>query len=276
MNSQPLPAGADAQPAQPAVRMTGYHRRFGDRLIVSHVDLEIRPGEMVALLGASGSGKSTLLRALAGLDPEAGGHVRVPAERTIVFQDHRLLPWRRVWRNVLVRLRGHRRGQALAALAEVGLEHLAEAWPATLSGGEAQRVALARAFIRQPRLLLLDEPFGALDALTRLRMHDLLRALWERHRPATLMVTHDVDEAIALADRVLVLSRGVLTIDEPVSRAPPSGPADIARSRLRARLLDALGVQAAEPPPSAPRQPAPLGPGEAPPTDPLQPQLQPS
>jgi len=216
------------------VSVTGLRRAFGSTVVLDGTDLTIRPGEVVALLGGSGSGKSTLLRALAGLDPGAQGHVEAPAERTVVFQDHRLLPWKRVWRNVIIGLRGRTKQDAVRALDEVGIAARADAWPGTLSGGESQRVALARAFIREPRLLLLDEPFGALDALTRIRMHVLLRDLIERHRPATLLVTHDVDEAIVLADRLLVLADGRIRTDLRI-RPGMDG--------LRARLLSDLGVE---------------------------------
>jgi sulfonate transport system ATP-binding protein len=223
---------------EPAVRMRGYGRRFGDRTVLAGIDLDLRDGELVALLGASGSGKSTLLRALSGQDPDADGHVRVPRERAVAFQDHRLLPWKRVWRNVLIGVPGAGKREALAALDEVGIADRADAWPGTLSGGESQRVALARAFIRRPRLLLLDEPFGALDALTRLRMHALLRELCARHHPATLLVTHDVDEAISLADRILVISGHRIGLDHPVG-GDRGGPEGLV---LRARLLRELGV----------------------------------
>jgi sulfonate transport system ATP-binding protein len=225
-----------------AAVLDGYGRRFGDRTVIDHVDLELREAEVVALLGASGSGKSTLLRALAGLDPEAEGIVEAPPERAVVFQDHRLLPWRRVWRNVIIGLRGRTRDDAIRALDEVGIAARADAWPGTLSGGESQRVALARAFIREPRLLLLDEPFGALDALTRIRMHALLRDLCDRHRPATLLVTHDVDEAIVLADRVLVLADGRITTDLRIDLSAGRRRTDPGVADLRARLLSQLGV----------------------------------
>jgi sulfonate transport system ATP-binding protein len=229
--------------APPAVVLDGYGRRFGDRAVLAGIDLVVADGEIVALLGASGSGKSTLLRALAGLDLQADGQVAVPAERSVVFQDHRLLPWRRVWRNVILGLPGGTgRADAVRALEEVGLAARADAWPATLSGGESQRVALARAFIRSPRLLLLDEPFGALDALTRIRMHVLLRALVERHRPTTIMVTHDVDEAIALATRVLVLRDGAISLDLPVDLPSGRRLVDPGVAELRQRLLAELGV----------------------------------
>ncbi|HEY4624599.1 MAG TPA: ABC transporter ATP-binding protein, partial [Blastococcus sp.] len=194
-------------------------------------------------LGHSGSGKSTLLRALAGLDDEVQGRVLVAPARSVVFQNPRLLPWRRVLPNVMLGLPGDRaRDHGLRALEEVGLAEHVRAWPATLSGGEAQRVALARALVREPDLLLLDEPFGALDALTRLKMYALLDALWRRHRPAVVHVTHDVDEALLLADRVVVLAEGRLVLDEPVPLPRPRALSGVATVPLRAWLLAALGV----------------------------------
>jgi sulfonate transport system ATP-binding protein len=208
-------------------------RRYDDRAVLDGVDLDIAAGEFVALLGRSGSGKSTLLRALAGLDPEVGGsgELVVPENVSVVFQDSRLLPWATVLENVVLGLRSaEERGRQ--SLAEVGLAGREKAWPNELSGGEQQRVALARSLVREPELLLADEPFGALDALTRLKMHALLRTLCEVHRPAVLLVTHDVDEAVALADRVLVLEDGRLIAEEVVDEP----------AAVRSRLLDALGV----------------------------------
>ncbi|HEX3615642.1 MAG TPA: ABC transporter ATP-binding protein [Solirubrobacteraceae bacterium] len=226
------------------MRVRGYGRAFAGRTVLAGVDVDLHQGELVALLGASGSGKSTLLRALSGQDAGADGHVSVPRERAVAFQDHRLLPWKRVWRNVLVGLpRGAQKRDALRALEEVGIAARADAWPGTLSGGEAQRVALARAFIREPRLLLLDEPFGALDALTRLRMHELLRQLCARHRPATLLVTHDVDEAVSLADRILVVRDGHISLDHRTTGDEREGAEALV---LRTRLLEELGVYAPE------------------------------
>ena len=151
-------------------------RRFGDRVVLDHLDLTIDDDELVVLLGPSGCGKSTLLRLLAGLDKPDGGRIEVPAKRAIVFQGDRLLPWQRVLRNVTLGLRGPDADQrARKALAEVNLAGREKAWPKELSGGEAQRVALARALVSEPELVLLDEPFAALDAITRLRMHDLVR-----------------------------------------------------------------------------------------------------
>jgi sulfonate transport system ATP-binding protein len=236
------PDGPDASGPR-AVVIRDLTRSFGDREVLGGIDLGIRPGEFVALLGRSGSGKSTILRTLAGLDDGADGDVFVRERRAVVFQDPRLLPWAHVLDNVILGQQGtEARVRGLEALAEVGLEGHERDWPKTLSGGEAQRVALARALVRQPDLLLLDEPFGALDALTRIRMHDLVRQLCARHHPAVLLVTHDVDEAILLADRVLVLSDGRVSLDRPVDIADPRSPGDPRFVELRSQLLAEIGV----------------------------------
>ena len=239
---QASPSALQVPAAEPLVRLKGFSRSFGANTIISDLDLEIAEGEFVALLGRSGSGKTTLLRTLAGLDDIGGQDVQVPSSRAVVFQDARLLPWKKVWRNVALGLKGltgRVRTKAEKALHEVGLGHRLDAWPLTLSGGEAQRVALARALVREPKLLLLDEPFASLDALTRLKMHELVMALWSAHRPAVLMVTHDVDEAIALADRVLVLDQGRIVAQERID-APRGERAEFTRS-LRLKLLSTLG-----------------------------------
>ncbi|WP_424923647.1 ABC transporter ATP-binding protein [Amycolatopsis acidicola] len=297
-------------------------KRFGDRAVLSSLDLEIGRGEFVALLGRSGSGKSTLLRILAGLDPAVEGEASVDGTVSVAFQQPRLLPWRRVWRNVVLGLhdqrvgasgarvgpsgarvgasgarvgaargqdtvagteadgggrpvngrgqhvdgrgqhvdgtgqhvdgrgqvvdgrgklgRGRDRALAEKALSEVHLEGHADAWPRTLSGGEAQRVSLARALVREPDLLLLDEPFGALDALTRLAMHRLVEDLWSGHRPGVLLVTHDVDEALLLADRVLVLGNGRIVSEHVLRRPRPRALSD--HLEVRTDVLADLGV----------------------------------
>ncbi|MFF0778258.1 ABC transporter ATP-binding protein [Streptomyces sp. NPDC003720] len=218
-------------------------RQFGDRVVLDHLDLTIADEELVILLGPSGCGKSTLLRLLAGLDRPDGGRVEVPARRAIVFQADRLLPWQRVLRNVTLGLRGYDAEQrARDVLAEVGLAGREKAWPKELSGGEAQRVSLARALVSEPELVLLDEPFAALDAITRLRMHDLVRALRTKHQAAMLLVTHDVDEAIALADRIVVMSNGRIGTSHEVHLTAADREASIAREELRARLLEDLGL----------------------------------
>ena len=225
------------------VRVRRAGRRFGDRVVLHDVDLDIAAGEFVALIGTSGSGKSTLLRGIAGLDREATGDVTVPDRHAIVFQEHRLLPWSRVWRNVTLGLTGaDLRGRALRALTEVGLAARADAWPRTLSGGESQRVALARALVRTPELLLLDEPFGALDALTRIKAQALVAKLWTDHRPAVLLVTHDVEEALLLADRALVLRDGRIAEEFPVDVPRPRALDHPRLLALRRHLLGALGV----------------------------------
>jgi sulfonate transport system ATP-binding protein len=225
------------------VRVRGAGRSFDGRSVLRGVDLDIAPGEFIALLGQSGSGKSTLLRAIAGLDPGATGEFGVPERRAIVFQEHRLLPWSRVWRNVTLGVPGpDLRGRALRALTEVGLAARADAFPGTLSGGESQRVALARALVRTPELLLLDEPFGALDALTRLKAQALVARLWTEHRPAVLLVTHDVEEALLLADRALLLADGHIVESFDVDLHRPRSIGHPRFVALRRRLLAGLGV----------------------------------
>jgi len=230
-----------------AVQVRRLSRSFGERIILDDVSLDIAQGEVVAMLGRSGAGKSTFLRAVGGFDREAEGVIRVPDHRAVVFQTPRLLPWQRVLANVTFGMKSaDRKERGRRALAEVGLTERADAWPGTLSGGEAQRVALARALVREPELLLLDEPFGALDALTRLKMHGLLIELLRVHHPATLIVTHDVDEAIALSDRVVVLDEGHIALDARVGIARPRHREAPEFAALRRRLLGLLGVQESE------------------------------
>jgi sulfonate transport system ATP-binding protein len=226
-----------------AVIVRGVRRAFDGRVVLDGFDLHLAPGEFVALLGRSGSGKSTFLRALADLDPDVEGELRVPARRAVVFQDPRLLPWQHLLPNVTIGLARSRatRRRGLEALAEVGLAGRERDWPRTLSGGEAQRASLARALVREPELLLLDEPFGALDALTRIRMHALLQRLYEIHRPAVLLVTHDVDEAILLAERILVLTDGRISFDQRLTDSDRLRDTT-AYSALRSCLLTELGV----------------------------------
>lgn len=235
-----------------AVEVERLHRSYGDRVVLTDIDLRIASGEFVALLGRSGSGKTTLLKALAGLDYDVSGYGRlqVPENISVVFQDSRLLPWQRVLGNVTLGLRaaGRHLGKSPGergreALAEVGLAGRERAWPTELSGGEQQRVALARSLVREPQLLLADEPFGALDALTRIKMHALLRRLCAAHEPAVLLVTHDVDEAIVLADRVIVLDEGTIAAEVLVDLPAPRSPANPRFAGIRNHLLTALGIE---------------------------------
>jgi sulfonate transport system ATP-binding protein len=222
-------------------------KSYDGRTILDDFSLTLRPGEFVALLGASGSGKTTLLRILAGLEDHDTGTVDAPAERTVVFQEPRLVASKRVGSNVTLGQRPtrERRAAASAALAEVGLGGREAAWPTTLSGGEAQRVALARALVRDPRLLLLDEPFAALDALTRIKMQALVADLCHEHQPAVLLVTHDVDEAILLADRVAVLQEGRVGVELEVPFERPRRRGVPGFGDFRKRLLAELGVEEA-------------------------------
>jgi sulfonate transport system ATP-binding protein len=236
-------AAADSDSGQIAASVRGLTKRFGERVILDELNLDIRAGEFVAMIGRSGSGKSTLLRVLAGLDRSLSGSMTVAEPVAVAFQEPRLVPWKRVLANVTLGLRDPAQEQvATAALAEVGLAEQISAWPLTLSGGEAQRVSLARALVRSPSLLLLDEPFSALDALTRMSMHRLVLRLWARHRPAVLLVTHDVDEALALADRVLVLGSGRIAYSSTIDVERPRDRNHPELTELRNRLLSELGV----------------------------------
>lgn len=221
-------------------------KRYGEREVLRRAQLTIAPGEFIAIVGRSGCGKSTLLRLVAGLESASDGTLAVDGQPVqglhgdtrIMFQDARLLPWRRVLDNVMLGLPPSQRDRALEVLGQVGLADRASEWPARLSGGQRQRVALARALVHQPRLLLLDEPLGALDALTRIEMHRLIEGLWQRHRFTALLVTHDVQEAVALADRVVLIEDGRIALDERIGLARPRSHGDAAFAALEKRILD--------------------------------------
>ncbi|THF87118.1 ATP-binding cassette domain-containing protein [Deinococcus sp. KSM4-11] len=217
--------------------------KYGEQTVLRDLTLDIAAGERVAVVGASGGGKTTLLRALAGLTPSSGGslHLRQVNENArvrVMFQEDRLLPWLGALDNVILGLPRQERAIGHAALRDVGLGDRAQAYPHHLSGGQRQRVALARALAHRPSLLLLDEPFGALDALTRASMHELLDTLLDETGATTLLVTHDLDEALKLADRVLLLSGGEVAEDLRVTVRRPRPRADLEplRERLEARL----------------------------------------
>lgn len=222
--------------------------RFEDQTVLDAVDFEAAAGEFIVLLGRSGTGKSTLLRLIGGLDQATAGELAVRGELAMAFQDARLLPWRKVWQNVTFGLKLPRRAareRAHAVLQEVGLADKANAWPLTLSGGEAQRVSLARALARNPGILLLDEPLGALDALTRTTMQELVLELWQHRQPTVVMVTHDVAEAVQLGQRILVLDSGKLTANLSIDAPYPRSAKDPDLLELRDRLLGKLGVRTA-------------------------------
>ncbi|MGF6535080.1 MULTISPECIES: ABC transporter ATP-binding protein [Paraburkholderia] len=197
-----------------------YTQRGVPLAVLDDITLRVRPGEFVSVLGSSGCGKSTLLRLIAGLDSDYSGEIRVAGERVkdtslergIVFQDHRLFPWLTASQNILAALRNaplsakEKREAVAEHIALVGLNGFENAYPHQLSGGMAQRVAIARGLVNRPRVLLLDEPFGALDALTRARLQNELQRIWERERITMILVTHDVDEALYLGDRVVTMA----------------------------------------------------------------------
>jgi sulfonate transport system ATP-binding protein len=227
------------------LEVRGVGKQFGDREVLRKADLVIEPGEFVAIVGRSGCGKSTLLRLVAGLEDPSAGVLRIEGQQIaglsedtrIMFQDSRLLPWRRVWDNVTLGLPSGMRDRAAEVLVQVGLGDRGGDWPARLSGGQRQRVSLARALVHNPRLLLLDEPLGALDALTRIEMHQLIEGLWQRDGFTALLVTHDVQEAVALADRVILIEDGRIALDERIPLARPRIH-DSAFAALEKRILD--------------------------------------
>ena len=244
MSLSALPPTAAAPNAGGAtVSLRKLEKTFGERKVLRSLSLEIAAGMFVSIVGRSGSGKTTLLRILAGLEKFDGGAVSVrcagsdpaAAERPdvrMMFQDARLLPWKSVVDNVRLGMPRSALPVATAGLRDVGLEDRAAEWPARLSGGQRQRVALARALVHRPRLLLLDEPLGALDALTRIEMHALIERLWLESGFTTVLVTHDVQEAVVLGDRVVVIDDGAIVFDEVI---------DLPRPRIRgSRELAAL------------------------------------
>ena len=229
--------------ADHAVELRGVGKQYGERTVLTDFDLSIERGSFVAIVGRSGCGKSTLLRLVAGLEkPTAGvlekrGEQGQPLDTRIMFQDARLLPWKSVLHNVMLGLGRGAREDARAVLAEVGLLERANDWPAQLSGGQRQRVALARALVHRPQLLLLDEPLGALDALTRIEMHALIERLWREHRFTALLVTHDVHEAVALGDRILLIEEGRIALDQPVPLDRPRARASAGFAALEDHVL---------------------------------------
>lgn len=225
-----------------SLTIRGLRKSFGSNEVLRGIDLHIPAGQFVAIVGKSGCGKSTLLRLIAGLDKPTGGtiefgnHEGSPGDHVrVMFQEPRLLPWARVLSNVEVGLGRDRdttdaKTRADEALVEVGLDDKRDQWPAVLSGGQKQRVALARALVSHPRVLAFDEPLGALDALTRISMQRLLERVWRDQGFTAILVTHDVSEAVALADRVLVIDDGRIAQDIDVDQARPRqrGSAELA------------------------------------------------
>jgi sulfonate transport system ATP-binding protein len=240
-------------------------KAFGTREVLKGIDLHIPAGQFVAVVGRSGCGKSTLLRLLAGLDDASGGELLAGSaplsaareDTRLMFQEARLLPWKKIIDNVGLGLKGDWRAKALQALDAVGLAERANEWPAALSGGQKQRVALARALIHQPRLLLLDEPLGALDALTRIEMQQLIENLWQQLGFTVLLVTHDVNEAVAIADRVILIEDGEIGLDLIVDLPRPRARGSHRLAALEAEVLNRVLSLPGTPPDPEPVSPLP-------------------
>ena len=228
------------------VALESIGKQFGERKVLRDLDLQIAPGELVTIVGRSGSGKSTLLRILCGLEDPSSGTLRIadadgaPLHNAVrvVFQEHRLLPWRSVLANVTLGLARAAIPNAREVLAKVGLASRENDYPTVLSGGQRQRVALARALVHDPKMLLLDEPFGALDALTRIEAQRLVEQLWQRSGFTAVLVTHDVEEAVLLGDRVLIVENGAIveSVEVPLPRPRTREMPEI--GRLTTFLLD--------------------------------------
>ena len=231
-----------------SVVLEGLCKSFGERSVLNAVDLAIPPGQFVAVVGRSGSGKSTLLRLLCGLEEPSQGAARVVdadgrdarAQVRVVFQEPRLLPWKTVLANVGIGSRGKNDARTRQVLAQVGLSDRLHEYPGVLSGGQKQRVALARALVHEPCVMLLDEPFGALDALTRIEAQRLVEELWAERGFTALLVTHDVTEAVLLADRVLLIEDGRIADSFEVAVARPRRRDDPELARIAGRILDRI------------------------------------
>lgn len=252
-----------------SVTLNGLSKSFGPKEVLRRVDLTVPAGQFLAIVGRSGCGKSTLLRTVVGLEQPTAGSVQVGGGQAgrIMFQEPRLLPWARVIDNVRVGLpasypKAGAREAAQAALEQVGLGDRANDWPSTLSGGQKQRVALARALVSQPRLLALDEPLGALDALTRIEMQNLIERMWQDQRFTAILVTHDVSEALAMADRVVLIEEGRIELDLAVDLPRPRRRGSAEIGRLEETILDKLFGAGGRPSDDRPGSDQPAAPEE--------------
>jgi sulfonate transport system ATP-binding protein len=256
--SKDLAARTKASRGQ-AIAIRGLTKRFSELEVLKGIDLDIPAGQFLAIVGRSGCGKSTLLRILAGLDAPSEGTLGLGQADSaavtprIMFQEPRLLPWARVLSNVEVGLGSERKSpeaeeRAFQTLRAVGLEAKSEEWPSVLSGGQRQRVALARALVSRPRVLALDEPLGALDALTRIEMQALLERVWQMQGFTAILVTHDVSEALTLADRVVMIDEGRITLDIAVDLPRPRRRGSVDVALLEERILEDLIREDTNPP----------------------------
>lgn len=223
-------------------------KSFGEKEVLKDITISFEKGEFVAVIGKSGCGKSTLLRLVASLEEITEGELLfdgVPANKSnanvkMMYQDSRLLPWKKVIDNVGLGLTGNWKAQAEEALDKVGLLHLKNEWPSKLSGGQKQRVALARALIHEPSLLMLDEPLSALDALTRIEMQDLIENIWKRNNFTALLVTHDVSEAVRLADRIILIEDGKITFNFKIDAPRPRKLTNPELIKIEEKILNRL------------------------------------
>ena len=223
-------------------------KSFGNHNVLRDINLKVHKGEFIAIVGKSGCGKSTLLRLLAGLETPSDGEILTNGKRLegrnhltkIMFQDGRLLPWKRVVQNVGLGLKTDGQQRAERVLEQVGLADRANDWPSVLSGGQRQRVALARALVHEPDILLLDEPLGALDALTRIEMHQLIEDLWMDKKFTAVLVTHDVEEAVALANRVILIEDGEIVMNHPIKLPYPRQRENPLFSRTVSHILNRI------------------------------------
>ena len=234
---------------EPILKLSNISKAFDNKEVLRKLDLQVNMGDFVAVVGRSGCGKSTLLRIIAGLEQISSGNITVNGQELngrnksakIMFQDGRLLPWKKVYDNVGIGLKlDSQKQQILKILEQVGLSDRSQAWPSELSGGQQQRVALARALIHEPQLLLLDEPLGALDALTRIEMHELIENLWREKQLTAILVTHDVEEAVALANRVILIEDGEIVLDLPNRLPYPRQRDNPIFSKLVSQILNKI------------------------------------
>jgi sulfonate transport system ATP-binding protein len=240
---------AMVQGNEPILKLSNIGKSFDHKEVLKKIDLQVNQGDFIAVVGKSGCGKSTLLRILAGLEQISLGSITVNGQELngrnkmakIMFQDGRLLPWKKVYDNVGLGLKLESQKQQIPIILEqVGLSDRSQAWPSELSGGQQQRVALARALIHEPQLLLLDEPLGALDALTRIEMHELIENLWRERQLTAILVTHDVEEAVALANRVILIEDGEIVLDLPNRLPYPRQRDNPIFSKLVSQILNKI------------------------------------